>query len=76
MIINISEKNLKLEIETENLIDFFEILNDIREFKLFQFQELKTGLEELFSDVDDELKQFDTTFQSSLDFGLKTKKRY
>ncbi|NVM29082.1 MAG: ABC transporter ATP-binding protein, partial [Candidatus Helarchaeota archaeon] len=51
----IIEKNENLEINIKQCNDFFEILNDLRDYKLYQFQELKTGLEGLFEDVDDEL---------------------
>ena len=56
MVENIIEKNMKLEIFIRNCDDYFKVLNDIQGFKLYQFQELKTGLEELFFDTEDELK--------------------
>ncbi|NVM54127.1 MAG: ABC transporter ATP-binding protein [Candidatus Helarchaeota archaeon] len=54
LVMSIVEKNSKLELEIGLCDNFFEILNDIKEYKLYQFQELKTGLEGLFFDVDDE----------------------
>ncbi|MHA1264827.1 MAG: ABC transporter ATP-binding protein [Candidatus Helarchaeota archaeon] len=53
-VIDILDKNQKLELIIGNCPDFFEILNEIKEYKLLEFQELKTGLEDLFFDVDDE----------------------
>lgn len=51
----IFEKNDNLEVHIKQCNDYFEILNDLRDYKLYQFQELKTGLEGLFEDVEDEL---------------------
>ena len=47
---------MKLEVSIRECENFFEILSDIQDFKLFQFQEMKTGLEGLFFDVEDELE--------------------
>jgi ABC-2 type transport system ATP-binding protein len=48
------EKNTKLEVHLNKCNNYFDVLNDIQDLKLLQFQELDTGLEGLFFDIDDE----------------------
>ncbi|MHA1278824.1 MAG: ATP-binding cassette domain-containing protein, partial [Candidatus Helarchaeota archaeon] len=55
LIDEIIEKNRRLELYLKSCENYFDILKDIQKFKLFEFQELKTGLEGLFFDVEDEL---------------------
>jgi len=55
LIDEIVKKNKKLEVYLKSCDDYFDILREIQGFKLFEFQELKTGLEGLFFDVEDEL---------------------
>jgi len=51
---SILDKNMKLEVHLTKCENYFDILNDIQDLKLLQFQEVNTGLEELFFDVGDE----------------------
>ncbi len=50
----IIERNQKLELIIRGIDDFFDIFNDLKGFKLLEFQEIKTGLEGLFFDVEEE----------------------
>jgi len=50
----IIDRNDKLEVQITKCENYFDILNDIQQLKLIQFQELNTGLEGLFIDVIDE----------------------
>jgi len=59
LIVKIVEKSSKLEIHTKNIENYFDILNEISQFKLSEIQESKTGLEGLFFDVHDESTESD-----------------
>ena len=51
---SIIDRNTKLEVHITKCDNYFDVLNDIQELKLVEFQELNTGLEGLFFDVTDE----------------------
>ena len=57
LVSEIVDRNTKLEIRLTKCDNYFDILNDIQDLKLIQFQELNTGLEALFFDVNDEIEK-------------------
>ena len=50
----ILEKNNMLEVSLKDCEDYNAILDDIKEFRIYNFQELKTGLEKLFFNMKEE----------------------
>ncbi len=57
LVSSVVEKNMKLEIAMRKCDNFFDILTDeIKKYQLYDFHELKTGLEGLFDDVEFEIE--------------------